>query len=133
LAERNPSIRKTVVTVKKLSADEEMRMYAEAKEKARRDAVAEREYAIAEGIRKGIEEALEKAKAKGKAEAIAEGKAEGRAEGKAEGRAEGKAEGKAEGVDITIKAYAALKSGKSVEEAAQISGLDVEKVRMLAE
>jgi predicted transposase/invertase (TIGR01784 family) len=89
LAERTPNIRKTVVTVKKLSADEEMRMYAEAKEKARRDEASRMKHAI--------EEAVEKA------------------------------------VNITIIANTALKNGKSVEEAARISGLDVEKVRKLAD
>jgi predicted transposase YdaD len=93
LAERNPNIRKTVVTVKKLSADEEMRMYAEAKEKARRDEASRMKHAIEES----------------------------------------EAKGKAEGVDIAIEVRIALKSGKSIEEAARIFGLDVEKVRKLAE
>jgi predicted transposase/invertase (TIGR01784 family) len=101
LAEKNPNIRKTVVTVKKLSADEEMRMYAEAKEKARRDEASRMKHAVEEA--------------------------------EARGEKKGEARGEKKGEDRTIAAYTALKNGKSVEEAARISGLSVEKVRKLAE
>ncbi|MDR0356820.1 MAG: hypothetical protein LBH63_00355, partial [Clostridiales Family XIII bacterium] len=94
--------------VRELSADERMRAYAEAREKARRDEVASLAYAKTEGIEIG------------------------KAEGKTEGIEIGEKRGERRGIEQTMKAAHALREGKSIEEASRISGLDIETVRALA-
>jgi len=66
VAEKNPEMRKAVVKLQELSADERARDLYERREKARRDIESRERWARAEGK--------------------AEGKAEGRSEGKAEER-----------------------------------------------
>jgi predicted transposase/invertase (TIGR01784 family) len=80
LANKNPDLGKIVGRVMEMSEDEAERMIADAREKARRDKVAEIAYGrnegIAEGLARGIEKGLAKGKAEGKAEAAIGMKAE---------------------------------------------------------
>ncbi len=68
----NPAIDKAVLTIKKLSATEEMRLEAFAREKAERDRITRNEEDLILARQKGL----------------AEGRAEGRAEGEAKKEAE---------------------------------------------
>ena len=72
VAERNPKVKNAVVTLRRLSVDEQTRDLYERREKAMRD--------------------LDSRERQARAEGRAEGKTEGKAEGKAEGKTEGKAE-----------------------------------------
>jgi len=63
VAERNPEVKSAVVTLRKLSADEQARDMYERREKAMRDMDSRERQAREEGIERGIE--------KGKAEIIA--------------------------------------------------------------
>jgi len=53
LATRSPELKKAVGVLKELSADERMRMLAEAREKARRDEASRVNWAVEEGERRG--------------------------------------------------------------------------------
>lgn len=77
LAEQNESIKKGIVTLRQLTADEKIKMECEARERYRRDMASAKRYA----------------QETGHAEGLAAGLAEGRTKGLAEGRAEGRAEG----------------------------------------
>jgi predicted transposase/invertase (TIGR01784 family) len=73
VAKENPTIRKTVAVVKKLSRDEKARMYAEARMQALRDEESGRLYALKQGIEEGLKQGLE--------QGLEQGKAVGREEG----------------------------------------------------
>ena len=74
----------------------------------------------------GYEDGHKEGRADGLADGLAEGRAEGRIEGRAEGRIEGKAEGKAE------VALRMLDSGMDISQIAQLTGLSIEEVSVLA-
>ena len=80
----NPAIDKAVLTIKKLSATEEMRYEAFVREKAERDRITRNEEDLILARQKGL----------------AEGRAEGRAEGEAMGIAKGRAEAISEATEI---------------------------------
>jgi predicted transposase/invertase (TIGR01784 family) len=73
LANKNPDLGKIVGRVMEMSEDEAERMIADAREKARRDKVAEIAYGRNEGIAEGLARGMEK----GKAEAAIGMKADG--------------------------------------------------------
>jgi predicted transposase/invertase (TIGR01784 family) len=122
LARRNEAIKKAVVKVKRLSADEKMQMIAEAREDALRVEMGRLAFASNQGRAEGREE----------------GRAEGREEGRAEGREEGRAEGFEEGIEkglqkgtIETKLYIAqIMQGMGMDPAAiaQATGLSIEEV-----
>jgi predicted transposase YdaD len=90
VAQGSEKIGKAMLTIEKLSADEEERVRAEYSEMQRRD----------------YRSRLDGAKREGRVEGRAEGRIEGRTEGRVEGRAERNAEiarqMKAEGLDISL-------------------------------
>ena len=89
-----PEVKKAIVMLRELNADEKIRQEAFYREKRIHDEATALNGARREGIEIG--------RAEGKAEGIAEGMAKGKAEGIAEGIAEGKAEGIAEGINEMI-------------------------------
>ena len=60
LAEKNPQLKKAVGVLLELSEDERTRMIEDAREKARRDKVAEIAWAKRTGVEQGIKQGLEK-------------------------------------------------------------------------
>jgi len=58
LAEKNKEISECIVTLKELSEDERIQMECEAREKARRDAVAREAYVFDKGVKQGLEMGL---------------------------------------------------------------------------
>ena len=104
-AQRNPQVRKAVVKLRELSADERARDLLERREKGRRDAEA-----FAEGARQ-----------EGRAEGRIEGRAEGRIEGRIEGHVEGHAEGRAE--ERIAVARNLLRIGLPIEQIIAATGL----------
>ncbi len=100
-----------------LSADEEVRMLADAQDFARLDKNSQ------------IKEETAKARAKG----MAEGRTKGIAEGKAEGRAEGLAEGMVEGEKNKAKEIAKkmIEKGMEISEIANITGLSKEEIESI--
>ena len=62
---------------------------------------------------------------------LMEAEARGKAEGKAEGEAIGEARGKAEGIDNTLQAIDLLKSGYTIDEISQQTGIAREVVEKL--
>ncbi len=73
LSEKNKEICECIVTLKELSEDEKIQMECEAREKARRDAVAREDYITEKALKEGF--------CKGHAAGLAVGHAEGHAEG----------------------------------------------------
>lgn len=59
LAEKNKEISECIVTLKELSEDERIQMECEAREKARRDAVAREDYVFDKGLKQGLEMGVE--------------------------------------------------------------------------
>ena len=110
VAKTSPEIAKAVGVIMELSEDEQTRLLAEAREKYRRDEEARWE------------------------DAFEDGKEEGRQEGWQKGRQEGQLEGRREGehdkaIDI---ARSLLLKTQSVEMTAEITGLSLEEVKILA-
>ncbi len=93
LAEKNKEISECIVTLKELSEDEKIQMECEAREKARRDAVAREDYITEKALKEGFSKGHALGLAAGHAQGLAEGHTEGHAKGHAKGRAEGRAEG----------------------------------------
>jgi predicted transposase/invertase (TIGR01784 family) len=89
-AQKDAAVGKAWTVLKELSADERMRLQAEAREKWRRDYEARLDDAQEDGWARGLAEGEVKGRAKGLAEGEVKGRAEGRAEGEVKGRAEGK-------------------------------------------
>ena len=81
----DPEIGAAMEVLEMISRTPETRDVYEARLKAQRDAEAQLDYALTEGLAKGHAEGL----AKGHAEGLAKGHAEGLVKGRAEGRAEG--------------------------------------------
>ncbi len=92
LRAEKPALDQICIDYNKTAEDKEFMAYLEAREKYRRDVVAEKAYARDEGLAEGL--------AKGKAEGIAEGKAEGLVEGEAKGKTEIVNSMLSEGLDI---------------------------------
>jgi predicted transposase/invertase (TIGR01784 family) len=90
LAEKNSNIGKAYAVLRELSEDEKVRRIAEAREKARRDKVAELDFATQKGISLGREEGRE------------EGINLGREKGLSEGREEAARRMKADGIDFAL-------------------------------
>ena len=105
LAQRNPQVRKAVVKLRELSADERARDMLERREKGRRD----------------FDDFMDGAEKRGHAEGLAEGRAEGLAEGRAEGLAEGR-------IDV---ARNLVKMNMPIEQIIAASGLTREEIEML--
>jgi predicted transposase/invertase (TIGR01784 family) len=105
IAERSPQMMKAVGVLKELSADEQMRMLADAREKARRDIASRMNWARHEGR--------------------AEGKEEGRQEGREEGRKEGKTENK---IEIARKLLA---RNRPIDEIIEDTGLTRREIESL--
>ena len=114
VSEKNPAIAQAWGVIKTLSADEEARLLAESREKARRDFEDRYDGAYQDGIREGV--------LKGKREGIQEGKREGIQEGKQEGVREGK---------IAI-AQNALREKIPVDVIARLTGLSLAEIERLA-
>ena len=60
LADKNKEISECIVTLKELSEDERIQLECEAREKARRDAVAREDYVFDKGVEHGMEQGLER-------------------------------------------------------------------------
>jgi predicted transposase/invertase (TIGR01784 family) len=125
LAEKNPDVKKAVVRLAKLSADEKARMLHDARQKAEWDAYAYREDARRLGLAEGL--------AEGRTTGLAEGRTEGRTEGLAEGRTTGLAEGRTEGNKEARRDIARnmAKMGLSTEVIADATGLPPDEIRAL--
>ena len=81
---KSQSLKKAVVILKRLSADEKMTLLYEQQEKVRMDDEDRMEGAFNSGVLKGLKEG----ELKGKAEGLKEGKAEGLREGELKGKVE---------------------------------------------
>ena len=90
-----PEVKKTIVMLRELSADEKIRQEAFYREKRLHDEATALNGAKREGIKIG--------RAEGMAEGMAKGVAKGRTEGIAEGVAKGRTEGMAEGINKMIE------------------------------
>ena len=90
-----PEVKKTIVMLRELSADEKIRQEAFYREKRLHDEATALNGAKREGIKIG--------RAEGIAEGMAKGVAKGRTEGIAEGVAKGRTEGMAEGINKMIE------------------------------
>jgi len=110
IAQKNPEIRQTADTLYTLSADEATRAEYEAQLKARRDHKAQVDWAYDDGLAKGIEKGIEK----------------GREEGLSKGREQGRA------VERLETARNALAKGLSLDLVYDITGLDMETLKSLA-
>ncbi len=117
-----PEVKKTIVMLRELSADEKVRQEAFYREKrihdeatalngARKEGI---EIGRAEGLAEGLTEGITKGRAEGLAEGITKGRAEGLAEGLSEGITKGRAEGLTEGINEMIEKM--RKSGMSEEQ-----------------
>jgi predicted transposase/invertase (TIGR01784 family) len=125
VSERSPQLKKAVVKLREMSADEIERDLYERRIKARRDLTMHPDYARAEGIEIGM--------TKGRAEGKAEGRAEGRAEGKAEGIEIGLTKGEAKGDEkrAIIAARYLLSVDMPIEQIEKATGLSREKIEAL--
>jgi flagellar biosynthesis/type III secretory pathway protein FliH len=101
-----------IVKLRELSADEQVREEALAREIRLHDEASAINSSRKEGLRKGLE--------KGRREGLREGKAEGRAEGLREGRAEGLREGERKGINKMIEVM--REQGYSEEQIKRILG-----------
>jgi predicted transposase/invertase (TIGR01784 family) len=129
LARRNEAIKKAVVKVKRLSADEKMQMIAEAREDALRVEMGRLAFASNQGRAEGIEEGFEKGIEKG----LQKGREEGRAEGRAEGFEEGIEKGLQKGTIETKLYIAQSMQGMGMDPAAiaKATGLSAREVGKL--
>ncbi|MDR1242740.1 MAG: Rpn family recombination-promoting nuclease/putative transposase [Deltaproteobacteria bacterium] len=80
LAQTNPAIAEAWGVIKHLSADESIRMLAEAREKAHRDMVSAEASAHNKGLQEGLQEGLQKGLQKGLQEGLQKGRQEERIE-----------------------------------------------------
>ncbi len=138
----NPMIHKAFNVLKEMSADEEMRMKAEVRERALKDEASllyaakkrGKEIGVAEGKKIGVVEGKKIGVVEGKKIGVVEGKKNGVVEGKKIGVAEGKIIGVEEGKKMnaldTAKKLLSLNT-MPIEQIAEATGLSLDEVREL--
>ena len=120
------------------SKDEQMRILEEARDKNRRDRIAEKEYVFEQGIEKGMEKGIEKGMEKGMEQGIEKGIEQGIEKGIEQGMEKGIEQGMEKGIEQGMEkgmekgqkalVLNMLAKGLSVRDIAKWTGLKAQQI-----